>query len=443
MVYSSGDNPGEQVMGFRVNMRHIDCYERSLSKRTQSAVERSKRQAEMISATLRRKQMEIHASVDAAGDLKTPVHVGNGEFLMEIGYGSPAIVSKAVVDTGSEFIWTQCQPCKQCYNQSVPFYDPSKSSTFSQLACNDSLCKSALQAGQARCKVQTSDCLYDSTYASSKTSSKGYFVYDTLTFGGGANLPQVGFGCGNENTGGPVFQGDVTGIVGMGRGPLSLISQVGASLGKKRFSYCFLSYDKYFGGPPKTSPLLFGQLAVLNEKTQVQTVKFVKNDKLSLFYYIPITSIAVGGKDVDIPAGTFDVKEDGSGGMIIDSGTSLLQLVEAAYTPLAGAFKAGINLTAVDGSSIGLDLCYAVKSGSSPPSVPSLTFNFEGDVKYEFPTENYFRQSSDELFCLAVVSVKGQGQSSVLGNIAQQNFHILYDEDSASLSFQTAQCDSV
>ncbi|GLJ49162.1 hypothetical protein SUGI_1037170 [Cryptomeria japonica] len=69
MVYSSGDNPGEQVMGFRVNMRHIDCYERSLSKRTQSAVERSKRQAEMISATLRRKQMEIHASVDAAGGL--------------------------------------------------------------------------------------------------------------------------------------------------------------------------------------------------------------------------------------------------------------------------------------------------------------------------------------------------------------------------------------
>ncbi|GLJ49161.1 hypothetical protein SUGI_1037160 [Cryptomeria japonica] len=443
MVYSSFPSDGardHQVMGFRVNMKHIDSQEISLLKRSQSAVERSKKRAGCISATLGQKQIEKHGNAKGYG---SPVHVGNGEFLIEIGYGSPAIKSEGVLDTGSDIIWTQCFPCRKCYRQSVPLFDPKKSSTFSKLGCKDFFCTSALGPGQPGCNKKSGNCEFANAY-SDGSKTRGYLVKDTLTLGNGSTISHAGFGCGIENNVAPTFQGKLTGIVGMGRGPLSLASQVGAYLGKKRFSYCFLSYDKYFGGPPKTSPLFFGQLADLIDKSPVQTMKFVKNELLPPFYYIPLTGIAVGGKGVKIPARIFNVKEDGSGGVIIDSGTSLIQLAEGAYTPLADAIRAGINLRPVDGSSVGLDLCYAVKAGSALPRVPSLTFVFEGRLKYKFPLENYFRQASDDLFCLAIIPLPPDSTSaSVFGNIAQQNFHILYDDDSSTLSFQSVACDSL
>ncbi|KAL6188564.1 hypothetical protein ACLB2K_039956 [Fragaria x ananassa] len=46
-----------------------------------------------------------------------------------------------VLDTGSDVVWLQCAPCKRCYSQTDPVFDPRKSSSFSSLPCSSPLCR--------------------------------------------------------------------------------------------------------------------------------------------------------------------------------------------------------------------------------------------------------------------------------------------------------------
>lgn len=70
----------------------------------------------------------------------TPVTAGSGEYLMAISFGTPAQSVSAIMDTGSDLVWTQCLPCQNCYAQNGPTYDPSKSSTYKKEGCSSALC---------------------------------------------------------------------------------------------------------------------------------------------------------------------------------------------------------------------------------------------------------------------------------------------------------------
>lgn len=49
---------------------------------------------------------------------------GSGEYFVRIGVGSPPKNQYVVIDSGSDIIWVQCQPCTQCYHQSDPVFNP-------------------------------------------------------------------------------------------------------------------------------------------------------------------------------------------------------------------------------------------------------------------------------------------------------------------------------
>ncbi|KAE9594006.1 putative nepenthesin [Lupinus albus] len=49
---------------------------------------------------------------------------------MKFSIGTPKFDVMAEADTGSDLIWMQCQPCKKCYKQTEPVFDPSKSKTY-------------------------------------------------------------------------------------------------------------------------------------------------------------------------------------------------------------------------------------------------------------------------------------------------------------------------
>lgn len=55
------------------------------------------------------------------------------------------------------------------------------------------------------------------------------------------------------------------------------------------------------------------------------------NSLIPTFYYVGMTGITVGGTQLDLPIGTFDIYLDGSGGVIMDSGTTLTYLNNDAY----------------------------------------------------------------------------------------------------------------
>ncbi|XP_057839425.1 aspartic proteinase nepenthesin-1-like [Cryptomeria japonica] len=384
------------------------------TQRLRRAVDRSKRRMNTIEAFV---EQQIAGQFDA----ETPIRVAGGEFLMDVAVGTPSVSFEAIVDTGSDLIWTQCMPCQKC-DQATPIFDPSKSSTYSRVPCTNSLCY-ALGVSKTGCNP---DCTYDYTYVSGETS--GDLAYESLSIGSGSgsNVPRIAFGCSHNSQGLSPYAG----LVGLGRGLLSLISQLGPMVDNK-FSYCLLPRTD---SSSQTSLLIFGESASLSG---ANTFAFIKNSAFPSFWYIPLTGITLNGKPVNIPAGTFDLQSNGRGGMIIDSGTTLTYLVEAAYTPLREAIQSAIDLTPTDGSSVGFDLCYQT---SGKVALPSLTFNFAGSVNYELPPENVFVRASENLLCLAMGAMRGL---SIFGNVQQQNFQILYDNAQNTLSFKPAKCDSL
>lgn len=400
----------------RVNMTRRSEGELSFAERIRTAVDRSKGRTKKIEGLIRGKL-----------DAETPVEVGDGEFLMSVGVGTPSVSFEAIVDTGSDLIWTQCKPCQECFSQPTPIFDPSKSSTFSTIPCGDSLCD-ALGSTQTGCSP---DCTFMYQYGDGSFTS-GDLASETLSVGS-SKVKGIAFGCGHDNEGQGFSQGG--GLVGLGRGGLSLISQLG-SKAENMFSYCLLSITD---SSSQTSPLFFGEGASLSGG---KTMSLIKSSIIPTFWYIPVTGVTLNGKAVDIPPGTFDLQPDGSGGMIIDSGTTVTILDEAAYSPLKEAIQSAIHLTPVDGSSTGLDLCYGTSS-TQDLTLPTLTFNFKGGVDYELPPDNFFIQVSQDLSCLAMLGVPSGNIPSIFGNIQQQNFHILYNDAHNTLSFKPTKCDSL
>ena len=175
---------------------------------------------------------------------------------------------------------------------------------------------------------------------------------ETFTFGSEnpVTVPSIGFGCSDYN------QGNASsGIIGLGRGRLSLVSQLG--LGK--FSYCLTSF-----GDSSTSPLLLGSLAVLNGSA-AQSTPFIQNHVVPSLYYLSLQGITVGSTLLPISSTDFAFKSDGSGGFIIDSGTTLTALKEEAYQVLKQEFQSQGNSSVAESSETEtiFDVCFPLTDG--------------------------------------------------------------------------------
>ena len=377
------------------------------------------------------------SSSDGTVSAPTQISPTPGEYLMTLAIGTPPLSYQAIADTGSNLIWTQCAPCSsQCFHQPTPLYNPSSSTTFGVLPCNSSLsmCAAAL-AGTT--PPPGCACMYNQTYGSGWT-----FVFqgsETFTFGSStpadqARVPGIAFGCSNASGG--FKTSSASGLVGLGRGSLSLVSQ----LGVPKFSYCLTPYQD----TNSTSTLLLGPSASLND-TGVSSTPFVASPSsapMSTYYYLNLTGISLGTTALSIPPNALSLKADGTGGFIIDSGTTITLLGNTAYQQVRAAVQSLVTLPTTDGSdSTGLDLCFELPSStSSPPAMPSMTLHFDG-ADMVLPAESYMMSDSD-LWCLAMQN-QTDGGLSILGNYQQQNMHILFDVGGGRLSFQNADCSTI
>jgi len=416
--------------GLRVRLTHVDAHGNySRLQLLQRAARRSHHRMSRLVA----RATGVKAAVKAAaggGDLQVPVHAGNGEFLMDVAIGTPALSYAAIVDTGSDLVWTQCKPCVECFKQSTPVFDPSSSSTYATLPCSSSFC------GDLPTSTCTSSnkCGYTYTYGDA-SSTQGVLASETFTLGK-EKLPGVAFGCGDTNEGDGFTQGG--GLVGLGRGPLSLVSQ----LGLDKFSYCLTSLDD---GDGKSPLLLGGSAAAISESAAtapVQSTPLVKNPSQPSFYYVSLTGLTVGSTRITLPASAFAIQDDGTGGVIVDSGTSITYLEVQGYRALRKAFVAQMSLPTVDGSEIGLDLCFqGPAKGVDQVQVPKLVLHFDGGADLDLPAENYMvLDSASGALCLTVAPSRGL---SIIGNFQQQNFQFVYDVAGDTLSFAPVQCNKL
>jgi Xylanase inhibitor N-terminal/Xylanase inhibitor C-terminal len=410
--------------GFRVALSHVD------SKSNLTQTELLNRAA---ARTMHRLSQMMGMELFLSANISSTVHgdINQGEYMMDLAIGNPGLSYSAIVDTGSDLIWTQCTPCKKCVSQPTPLYDPSKSSTVSSIPCNSS-------AYQLLCDANYPPpsclCSYNYTYATGWTS--GTLKTETFTFGTSKPTRVSGpvFGCSTSSS--DDFNG-TAGLVGFSRGPFSLPSQLNTSM----FSYCLGS----FLDVNSTSTLFIGPWAKFSGSS-VKSTSFVKSPSKQpfySFYYLSLQGISLGNNKLSIQPSTFALQSNGTGGVIIDSGTPLTHLTMKAYQAVQNAIVSIITLRRVDSSNIGLDLCYNLPSGTSPPTMPSMTLHFQG-ADMVLPVDNYmilFAYQKDYLFCLAMFG--SEDSLSILGNYQQQNFHILYDIGNEVLSFAPAQCENL
>ncbi|KAM0042578.1 putative nepenthesin [Helianthus debilis subsp. tardiflorus] len=203
---------------------------------------------------------------------------------MNLAIGTPPVSFSAMMDTGSDLIWTKC---KTRGSGSARSFDPSESKTFSQVD------KSCTEFKLDGCNQNYAD-------GNSVSVSLGQ---ETLKVGN-ENFKNVTFACGTPDKDIPY-----DGIVGMGRGDLSLVSQLKESV----FLYCLGSRFE-----PKTSSVLLTGSKATSQNINTQTTPLLKQDGKS-YYYVSLEGISVGKTKLAVTKSDFAISSyDGSGGMIID-----------------------------------------------------------------------------------------------------------------------------
>jgi len=379
--------------------------------------------------------------------LESGVTLGSGEYLMDVFVGTPPRHFSLILDTGSDLNWIQCAPCLDCFEQNGPYYDPAQSSSYRNVSCADQRCGLVAAPDQARpCRGHNQPCPYFYWYGD-RSNTTGDLALETFTVnltvpGDSHSVENLIFGCGHWNRG--LFHG-AAGLLGLGRGPLSFASQL-RSLYGHTFSYCLVDRNSDLN---VSSKLIFGEDRDLLKHPELKYTSFVSEVKeagkevpTDTFYYVKVKNIIVGGERLPIPVQTWELSQDGVGGTIIDSGTTLSYFSEPAYAIIREAFVKRVKSYPLVEDFPVLSPCYNM-SGVEKVDLPSFAIEFADGAVWNFPTENYFiRLDPDEIMCLAMLGTP-QSSLSILGNYQQQNFHILYDLKQDRLGFAPMRCAEV
>ncbi|KAE9585021.1 hypothetical protein Lal_00018107 [Lupinus albus] len=366
----------------------------------------------------RAKSFKLNPSLNLADE--TIVIPNYGDYLMQIFVGNPPTKLTAIADTGSDVTWVQCLPCEVCYKQDDPIFDPRNSETHHVIPCDVITCRSLFihSCGNG------GECQYEAQYDSG-SFSKGILSTDTISFNSNNGGQMVKYddtimGCGYNNVGN--FKTMEGGVVGLGGGPLSLASQIGTKIGKKKFSYCLLPYDYSQGN----SKMKFG-VDTQTQRTIVFTTPLVIKFP-STYYYLSLESVSINGKLVK--------PFQNVGNIVIDSGTTLTSLKSDLYDQVEAAI---IEVTGSEGvverdQAKPYKLCYR---DGTVQNFPLISFYFfDADYGLHFTESNVFGKVGD-FYCLLMISTE---EHSILGNFQQVSFNIEYDLDQKTVSFAEADC---
>ncbi|CAM8981127.1 unnamed protein product [Rhodiola kirilowii] len=354
-------------------------------------------------------------------DLSTPVvsgtSQGSGEYFSQLGLGTPSKTMHLAIDTGSDVSWVQCKPCTDCYKQTDPIYDPSASSTYQAVSCSAPTCQAL---DRPSCNA-ASVCQYQVSYGDGSFTT-GDLVTDKVSLGNTGTIPKLAIGCGHDNEG--LFVGSA-GLLGLGGGALSFPSQIKAT----SFSYCLPDRNS------RTASTLDFNSARPRDSI---TTQLTKNAKIDTFFYVGLTGLSVGGRSLQISPSLFQIDSAGSGGIIVDSGTSITRLRSEAYTALRDAFRSyTTNLPSAGAVSL-FDTCYDLSSMTSV-KVPTVGFVFGGGKSLSLPAKNYLIPvDSSGTFCFAFAGTRSA--LSIIGNVQQQGIRVSYDLANSLVGFSPAKC---
>ncbi|PNX75745.1 protein ASPARTIC PROTEASE IN GUARD CELL 2-like [Trifolium pratense] len=366
------------------------------------------------------KQTKIATEASFGSDVVSGTEEGSGEYFVRIGIGSPANYQYMVIDSGSDIVWIQCEPCDQCYNQTDPIFNPATSASFIGVSCSSSVCNQlddVVACRKGRCGYQVA--YGDGSY------TKGILALETITIGR-TIIQDTAIGCGHWNEG--MFVG-AAGLLGLGGGPMSFVGQLGAQT-DGAFGYCLISR-----GTGSSGSLEFGRQAM---PVDAMWVPLIHNPFYPSFYYVSLSGLGVGGIQVPISEEIFQLTDIGTGGVVMDTGTAITRLPTIAYNAFRDAFIAlTTNLPRATGVSI-FDTCYDL-NGFVTVRVPTVSFYFSGGQILTFPARNFLIPIDDVgTFCFAFApSPTGL---TIIGNIQQEGIQISIDGTNGFVGFGPNVC---
>ncbi|CAO2840243.1 unnamed protein product [Amaranthus hypochondriacus] len=358
------------------------------------------------------------------GSLTSNLIPNGGDYLIKLAIGNPPFEFIASADTGSDLIWLQCSQCTKynCVPQIFPLFNSNKSLTFQKIPCNANSCyHSDMNTGCLRKNKfgQVGKCFYVTSYGDG-TNTTGLLAKDTIRFPSTRHisLKHSIIGCGLENYG--TFGKYGEGVVGLGAGPLSLISQLGSKINYK-FSYCLVPLTSH-----RTSKLKFGA-----HVTNVVSTPFTTGKKRPTHYLLTLNSITIGKTIAHV----------GRADVLLDSGSTLMYLPSSVYQEVKTAIERSIGLIPIIPTPVdGFDRCYKKTNTKSyelglryNPTI--LVLHFKGaDVVLK--AENIFWSDGEDM-CLAIVPTNDM---PIIGNFAQINYEVGYDLKAKMISFSPTNC---
>ncbi|XP_068488890.1 aspartic proteinase PCS1-like [Phaseolus vulgaris] len=354
--------------------------------------------------------------------------------------GSPPQNVTMVLDTGSELSWLHCKKLPNLNSTFNPFL----SSSYTTTPCNSSICKTRTRdlILPASCDPNKL-CHVIVSYADS-SSVEGTLAAETF-FIGGASQPRTLFGC--MDTAGYTSDADedskTTGLMGMNRGSLSLVTQMALP----KFSYCISGKDAsgvlLLGGGAAAAPWL-GPLKYTPLVTATTSLPYFD----SVAYTVQLLGIKVSEKLLQLPKSVFVPDHTGAGQTMVDSGTQFTFLLGSVYSALKDEFLEQTKgvLTRIEDPEFvfegAMDLCY--HAPASLAAVPAVTLVFEG-AEMRVSGERLLykaRKGSDWVYCFTFGNSDLLGiEAYVIGHHHQQNVWMEFDLVKSRVGFTETTCD--
>ncbi|TYH17990.1 hypothetical protein ES288_A05G234400v1 [Gossypium darwinii] len=315
-----------------------------------------------------------------------------GNYVVKVKLGTPGQVMFMVLDTSNNVAWVPCSGCTGC---SATTFLPSASSSYGSLDCSLPQCNQV--HGLSCPATAAAACFFSQSYGGDSSFSAN-LAQDSLTLANDV-IPNFAFGCINSISGNSI---PPQGLLGMGRGPMSLLSQSGSLY-----------------------------------KSNIRTTPLLKSPHRPSLYYVNLTGVSVGRVRVPIPPEWLAFNPTTGAGTIIDSGTVVTRFVQPLYEAIRNEF---VKHAKGPFSTIGLfDTCFEAKA---EVELPSLTLHFEG-LSMKLPMENTFlHTSAGSRACLAIAPAPNNVNAAmnVIANLQQQNQRILFDVANSRLGISREAC---
>lgn len=334
-------------------------------------------------------------------------------YVITVSIGTPAMTQAVMIDTGSDVSWVHCHA--RAGAGSSLFFDPGKSSTYTPFSCSSAAC-TRLEGRDNGCSLN-STCQYTVRYGDGSNTT-GTYGSDTLALNSTEKVENFQFGCSETSDPGEGLDEDQTdGLMGLGGGAPSLVSQTAATYGSA-FSYCL---------PATTRSSGFLTLGASTGTSGFVTTPMFRSRRAPTFYFVILQGINVGGDPVAISPTVF------AAGSIMDSGTIITRLPPRAYSALSAAFRAGMRRYPRARAFSILDTCFDF-TGQDNVSIPAVELVFSGGAVVDLDADGIMYGS-----CLAFAPATG-GIGSIIGNVQQRTFEVLHDVGQSVLGFRPGAC---